>query len=501
MTTIDLYRKHKAGGVSRENFLYEVRRDNNLPFITNLTSYDDAVKILKNKGIVTEAEDVKAEVKPKVPSTKKPKSLHIDIANPYEYRHGLQHELGIVGDYTDEAFENAKVKVLKNLAKDANYYTTLLNQKQSPYEFKTPESQGKNPKLRPSGHLKKEAKKDEKSNVKNNLGKKEAGKLKPKGVKIMPDKGVTGTQKTIKEGIERKIDWDNISEKDADALYDYHERTGKLPFDLSAEKYDEIMMKLGWDKRDNRYLKMHIDPADINSNDDDTDYDNKNYSDGIDDYDSEHDLGIDEAKAKKYVVFDIARGENASKSFNTKEEAEAELKKINAEDPHHGDYVIDINESMEEFRPGVNLGNSFDKMKQDIKGNEEDFELADENAFEDLMKKYDWYYEMSDDHREWEKGNSVDHKLRALGKKIGAGKAIEIFNRYAPTDRKAQPNRFTEDKHAKIKAALKKGLKELINPKDIQAAKSTGDVVNIPAQDTTAQTAAKNAKINFRTYK
>ena len=78
MTTIDLYRKHKAGGVSRENFLYEVRRDNNLPFITNLTSYDDAVKILKNKGIVTEAEDVKAEVKPKVPSTKKPKSLHIE---------------------------------------------------------------------------------------------------------------------------------------------------------------------------------------------------------------------------------------------------------------------------------------------------------------------------------------------------------------------------------------------------------------------------------------
>ena len=39
MTTIQLYRKHKAGEVSREKFLYEVRRDNNLPFITNLTSY------------------------------------------------------------------------------------------------------------------------------------------------------------------------------------------------------------------------------------------------------------------------------------------------------------------------------------------------------------------------------------------------------------------------------------------------------------------------------
>jgi hypothetical protein len=56
MRTIELYRKHKAGEVSREKFLYEVRRDKNLPWVTNVTSYDDAVKILKNKGIISEAE-------------------------------------------------------------------------------------------------------------------------------------------------------------------------------------------------------------------------------------------------------------------------------------------------------------------------------------------------------------------------------------------------------------------------------------------------------------
>jgi hypothetical protein len=56
MRTIELYRKHKAGEVSREKFLYEVRRDNNLPWVTNVTSYDDAVKILKNKGIISEVE-------------------------------------------------------------------------------------------------------------------------------------------------------------------------------------------------------------------------------------------------------------------------------------------------------------------------------------------------------------------------------------------------------------------------------------------------------------
>ena len=54
MTTVDLYKKHKAGEVSREKFLYEVRRDAQLPWIISVTSYDDAIKILKNKGIITE---------------------------------------------------------------------------------------------------------------------------------------------------------------------------------------------------------------------------------------------------------------------------------------------------------------------------------------------------------------------------------------------------------------------------------------------------------------
>ena len=65
MRTIELYRKHKAGEVSREKFLYEVRRDKNLPWVTNVTSFDDAVKILKNKGVISEAEigEISAQTK------------------------------------------------------------------------------------------------------------------------------------------------------------------------------------------------------------------------------------------------------------------------------------------------------------------------------------------------------------------------------------------------------------------------------------------------------
>jgi hypothetical protein len=54
MTTAKLYQKVKAGEISRSRFLYEVRRDSNLPWVTNVTSYEDAVKILKSKSIISE---------------------------------------------------------------------------------------------------------------------------------------------------------------------------------------------------------------------------------------------------------------------------------------------------------------------------------------------------------------------------------------------------------------------------------------------------------------
>ena len=59
MTIFDLFKKHQAGEVSKEKFLYEARRDQNLPWILNTTSYDDAVKILKNKGIIKESDKPK----------------------------------------------------------------------------------------------------------------------------------------------------------------------------------------------------------------------------------------------------------------------------------------------------------------------------------------------------------------------------------------------------------------------------------------------------------
>ena len=360
MTTLELYRKHKAGEISREKFLYEVRRDNNIPWVLNTTSYDDAIKILKNKSIISEnifntaqmggiltdpsskykedAEAIKSvkdiiekgtsedeainivankynfrpeylkkiysrsisednstltkgvgkvvepssikmteapntltisqltklaakagqivpdaeadlndlagygdnipkekvmsvlanydieladlkDIRPKkekflsiddlmnrgyleeAKNNKKqqPKELHIDVANPYEYRHGIQYELECLDDYSAEALEKAKSKVLKNLAKDPLFYSTLLNQKQSPYKFKAPETDKPGMQANADGTLKKGAGKVEKANVKDTLGKKEEGTKNPKGVKEMTQtpKKAKGIKKTM----------------------------------------------------------------------------------------------------------------------------------------------------------------------------------------------------------------------------------------------------------------------------------------------------------------
>jgi hypothetical protein len=47
MTTQDLYTKLVAGEITEQKFLYEVRRDARLPWITSSNNFTDTVKILK----------------------------------------------------------------------------------------------------------------------------------------------------------------------------------------------------------------------------------------------------------------------------------------------------------------------------------------------------------------------------------------------------------------------------------------------------------------------
>ena len=125
MTTQDLYTKVSIGEITEQKFLYEVRRDINLPFITRSNNFTDTVKILKNKGMISEKQTKLSTGKQDVEIISKT----IDMVNPYEYAKGMDIELGVANeafgnaDITEEDVKKAQKKVLKNLTKEPNYYS------------------------------------------------------------------------------------------------------------------------------------------------------------------------------------------------------------------------------------------------------------------------------------------------------------------------------------------------------------------------------------------
>ena len=114
MTTAKLYSKYKAGEIGRDRFLYEVRRDSNLPWVTNTTSFDDAVKILKNKGIISELDaNIKAD-----PA--------VDRVNPYFLKAAVQNMLSKEKELTNDSYMKALNKAAKILEKNPHAFDDLM---------------------------------------------------------------------------------------------------------------------------------------------------------------------------------------------------------------------------------------------------------------------------------------------------------------------------------------------------------------------------------------
>ena len=378
----------------------EIERLKLIAGLINEINYNDAVYGVKRttltEGQTKEAkadEAVKAEVKAKAPSTKKPESLTIDQANPYEYRHGLQYELAELDDYSNEALEKAKTIVLKNLAKDINFYSNLLNAKQSPFTFKQTETDAPGMQANADGTLKKGAGKLDKANVQDSLGKKEEGSKKPKGVKEMPDKGVEGKEKVVKEGKE--------------------EMNENFKYFDNYEEFENTLFQLYPQVKANpeKYKKDGIDGE-------------VRYSDGYVNWGSWY--------------------PNRPQSYSGLPPG-----------------AVNMNNKMSQSDLIYPAGSRMDE--DNMESSPVNGDSSAEGQFNQLMSKYDWYYEMSDDPRKYDTGTSIDQKLKSLAKTIGVDKAVELFNAKAPSDRKVTSTFFAEgkDKHSKIKEALKKALKEI----------------------------------------
>ena len=133
MTVQNLYTQYLDGKVTKAKFLYEVRRDQNLDMISHHNNFDDTIKILKNKNIISE----KASKDSKQPTGKQEVDViakTIDMVNPYEYSRGMKFELEMVDvptrtDLTEDEVLKAQKKVLANLTKNPQYYFEKLNGK------------------------------------------------------------------------------------------------------------------------------------------------------------------------------------------------------------------------------------------------------------------------------------------------------------------------------------------------------------------------------------
>lgn len=113
----DQYIDLKEGRMSQANFMRNVRMS--LPqYVTNVTSFNDTIKILKNKAILTEADTKKATTVDG--KTQYVNFSELDNANGQEVLIGLDYEMECNPKLTK--MEAAKI-VLKNLNKVPNYYT------------------------------------------------------------------------------------------------------------------------------------------------------------------------------------------------------------------------------------------------------------------------------------------------------------------------------------------------------------------------------------------
>lgn len=136
-TLQEKYNAIQEGAFSKDQFLRDARMQHPT-LVTQYNGYDDAVQILKNRGMISEVkkETSKTEVISEARLTKKSlvdyryKPTNELDNYPYEQiLRGLRVELeimGIAGTPTPEEYQKALGKVLKNLEKDEIFYTNQL---------------------------------------------------------------------------------------------------------------------------------------------------------------------------------------------------------------------------------------------------------------------------------------------------------------------------------------------------------------------------------------
>ena len=175
------------GRTTKANFMRNVRME--FPqHVTNVSSFEDTVKILKGKRILSEAAKPEG-VYGHNPNAETPPAPGIDQLNYYQVYHGIQYELAQMPEITDEAYIKARKKVVDTILKDPDAYKQLQLAnfkavKAMDEDLKMKEVKENN--LTDKPNEMKVVKKDAKANTEDTLEKKEKKKAKNgKGIQIM----------------------------------------------------------------------------------------------------------------------------------------------------------------------------------------------------------------------------------------------------------------------------------------------------------------------------
>jgi hypothetical protein len=128
-TLQEKYNGIQEGKFSKEHFLAEARMQHP-QIITRFNGYDDAVQILKNRGMISDVKIEEARLTKNNLTDYRFKPTNEMDKYPYEQiLRGIRVELevaGVLGTPTAEEYAKALAKVSKNLAKDSIFYTNQL---------------------------------------------------------------------------------------------------------------------------------------------------------------------------------------------------------------------------------------------------------------------------------------------------------------------------------------------------------------------------------------
>ena len=173
------YQELLEGKMSKANFMRNARMQ--FPqHIAPITTYEDSIKILKSKRILTEAKQPKG-VYGHNPNAEAPRTKNIDHLDYYQVQRGTEFELSKMPEITDENYVKAREKAVQNILKNPDAYRNLqLANFEAVREIDKDlrMKEVKKGSLTDKANGMKVTKKDPKSNTQDTLGKKEAKKAK-----------------------------------------------------------------------------------------------------------------------------------------------------------------------------------------------------------------------------------------------------------------------------------------------------------------------------------